>query len=144
MKLGTIIYYLLWPAIWFYAPLRLRVSVVLFNQGEILEVKNWLGPNRWQLPGGGIKIGEKIDSAAKRELQEELGVTVEQFPIRIATTDSAVVFKQYGLLVRTHIAYVRLDSKPTIARNKELTAHRWIKLEDSSVPRAVRSLIEQG
>lgn len=143
MKLGTVIYYLLWPAIWFYAPLRLRVSVVITCGNELLEVKNWLGPSKWQLPGGGLKHGETIESCALRESREELSMELSQSKPR-ALTDVALVVKQYGLLVRTHIVSIDVPNKPDIAINNELTDYRWVTIENSSINEQVKSLLKQG
>jgi len=54
---------------------RTRV-IVMLNDREILMVKNWLGSQRWTLPGGGMKRGETPAAAAARELLEETGLTV--------------------------------------------------------------------
>lgn len=57
---------------------RPNVGIVLFNA----EGKAWLGrrsgqpaPHNWQFPQGGIDAGEDLEAAARRELQEETGVT---------------------------------------------------------------------
>ena len=72
--MGTFLFYLLWPLVWFYAPLTIRVRVVLLYEDEVLVVKNWFGPNSWQLPGGGRKRNEKIIEAGIREIKEELSI----------------------------------------------------------------------
>lgn len=54
---------------------RTRV-IVMLNDREILMVKNWLGSQRWTLPGGGMKRGESPAHAAARELLEETGLVV--------------------------------------------------------------------
>jgi putative (di)nucleoside polyphosphate hydrolase len=58
-------------------PYRPNVGVVLFN----LDGKVWLGrrnatpgPYNWQFPQGGVDAGEDLETAARRELQEETGV----------------------------------------------------------------------
>jgi putative (di)nucleoside polyphosphate hydrolase len=58
-------------------PLRRGVGILLLND----ESKVWIGrrlgigPHRWQMPQGGIDVGESAESAAIRELQEETGVS---------------------------------------------------------------------
>lgn len=57
-------------------PYRKNVGMVVFNaRGEVLvgERTNFRGS--WQFPQGGIDDGEEADSAAARELYEEVGVS---------------------------------------------------------------------
>ena len=57
---------------------RPNVGVVLFNAAGLV----WLGhragqdgDHAWQFPQGGIDKGEDVEAAARRELEEETGVT---------------------------------------------------------------------
>ncbi|MBB3034919.1 NUDIX hydrolase [Alteriqipengyuania lutimaris] len=45
-------------------------------QGRMLFVRHAYGPDVWTLPGGGIDRGEEPEAAARREMREELGVTL--------------------------------------------------------------------
>ncbi len=54
---------------------RVVVAALVKNpSGEILLVKEPLEDNQewWILPGGGVKFGESLEAAVKRELMEEL------------------------------------------------------------------------
>ncbi|MBB5294906.1 NUDIX domain-containing protein [Deinococcus metallilatus] len=46
---------------------------VLSGQGEVLLIRR--GDNGlWDLPGGGVNVGEEVEAAARRELHEETGL----------------------------------------------------------------------
>lgn len=53
------------------------VSVILRDpEGRVLFVRHTYGPPSWSLPGGGIARGEAPDAAARREMAEELALTL--------------------------------------------------------------------
>lgn len=54
-----------------------RARVVVRNEfDEILLVKTWIGHRLWSLPGGGVGRKETPLAAARRELQEEVGLNL--------------------------------------------------------------------
>ncbi|MFN1834515.1 NUDIX domain-containing protein [Balneola sp. MJW-20] len=58
---------------------RLRVCGVLIKEGKMLLVKlrsPVTGKEVWTLPGGGLKFGERISQAIRREVREETGLIV--------------------------------------------------------------------
>ncbi len=57
---------------------RLRGCAVLITNpaGELLLLRHSYGPDVWALPGGGIDAGETPEAAARREVAEELGLTL--------------------------------------------------------------------
>ncbi|MCE7985410.1 MAG: NUDIX domain-containing protein [Caldilinea sp. CFX5] len=60
------------------APLVGVGVVVLNGQGEVLLIKRGKPPRagEWSLPGGLIDLGERLEDAARREVQEECGITI--------------------------------------------------------------------
>ncbi len=51
--------------------------VIVSNlSGGVLLLRHSYGPDVWALPGGGIGKGEAPEAAARREVQEELGMTL--------------------------------------------------------------------
>lgn len=56
------------------------VSVLLRDGGgRVLLVRHAYGPPGWSPPGGGIARGEPPEDAARREMEEELGLRIERF-----------------------------------------------------------------
>ncbi len=55
------------------------VGAVIIDNGKILLVKRAQPPgeNLWSIPGGVVKLGEKLKEALKREVKEETGLEIE-------------------------------------------------------------------
>ena len=54
------------------------VSVIVTNlSGDVLLLRHSYGPKVWSLPGGGMKRGEDPEECARREVQEELGISLD-------------------------------------------------------------------
>lgn len=71
---------------------RPNVGVVLFNAEGLVWYGRRAGMTEghaWQFPQGGIDAGEDLEAAARRELEEETGVTSVQ---RLGRTDGWIVY----------------------------------------------------
>jgi 8-oxo-dGTP diphosphatase len=54
---------------------RIRVSAILRWQGRVLLIRHTKPSGEvWLLPGGGVRIGESLIAALRRELREETGL----------------------------------------------------------------------
>ncbi|MEW6030886.1 MAG: NUDIX domain-containing protein [Chloroflexota bacterium] len=56
-------------------PVTVGVRVMLVRDGQVLLVRHtYVGG--WYLPGGGLKRGETVEDAARREVREETGAVL--------------------------------------------------------------------
>ncbi len=62
----------------FTAP-RAAVGAVVIEKGRILLVKRKYTPQKgkWAVPGGLVKLGETLQEAAQREIEEEAGLIIQ-------------------------------------------------------------------
>ena len=71
--------YLIRKLYWFVARPKSRgVKCVIQFGNELLMIRNTYGHKRWTFPGGGIKKGETLEEAAKREVMEEVGIITDK------------------------------------------------------------------
>ncbi len=59
------------------------VGAVVMMDGRIVLVKRGHEPlkDRWNLPGGGVELGETLEAACIREVREETGLDVRVGPV---------------------------------------------------------------
>ena len=132
--MGKIFFYILWPLVWFYAPLRSRACANIRVGDEFLLVKNGFGPRIWQFPGGGIKSSEHPIDAAIREVAEELHIELDKKSAKQLNQEFVVV-RQKGLLLRNMFVLFDLEQKPVdITISRELVAYEWVKQSQSLPP----------
>ena len=86
-------------------PVDVAVGVLIDREGRFLltsrpEGKAYAG--YWEFPGGKVEPGESIEQALRRELQEEIGVT-----IAAAEPWKVEMFDYPHALVRLHFCRVR-------------------------------------
>lgn len=63
---------------WFLVrPVTLGVRILLIKDTQVLLVKHTY-QDEWYLPGGGVKRGETLEGAIRREAQEECGAQINQ------------------------------------------------------------------
>ncbi len=62
--------------VWFFwRPQKDGVKCVLTTDDRVLLVRHTYGRRSWDLPGGAVKRGEPPIDAARREMEEELGLS---------------------------------------------------------------------
>jgi 8-oxo-dGTP diphosphatase len=86
------------------APL-VGVGAVVVDAGQVLLVQRGRPPGagRWSLPGGLVEVGERLEAAVRREVDEECGLSVDVHDLvgvvdRIVRDDDGQVRYHYVLL----------------------------------------------
>lgn len=97
-------------------------AVVTDSHGRILLVRR-RDNDLWALPGGGMDLGESIEQAAVREVQEETGLHVEvtglvgvySNPNHVVAYDDGEVRQQFSLCFSTRLlgGELAIDSEST-------------------------------
>ncbi len=68
-----------------FRPVRTGVRVMMINDGKVWLVKQTYMPG-WFMPGGGLKRGETLEQAARRESYEETGAELGDIKLMGAYT----------------------------------------------------------
>lgn len=127
---------------------QVGVGAIVIEGDNILLVKraNEPGRNKWSVPGGHLKLGESIYSAALRELKEETGIDGEA--VGIINIDEYVEYDgkiryHYVLidvLVKNHIPLCNAEPGEDAI---EVGVFQLSRALDLDLTRSTRSLIEK-
>jgi 8-oxo-dGTP diphosphatase len=68
---------------------KVGVGVIVIKDGKVLlgKRKGAHGEGSWAFPGGHLEFGESIEDCAKREVMEEVGITIKQIEKFTFTND---------------------------------------------------------
>ncbi len=94
------------------------------EQGRVLLVRHSYGPPVWALPGGGMRKGEDPQTAALRELQEELGCTLAD-PVHLGLQSNEFLGSTNHVQVFTGL----LEGRPT-PDMREVVECRFFALDE--------------
>ncbi len=120
---------------------RANVGVaVVGRDGRVLTFERSDRPGNWQLPQGGLDVGEEPLDGGLRELWEETGITADQvevigeFPEWLAYEWPAVVRDgrhdgRRGQVQRWFAVRPRGDLRIDLSASEEFQDHRWTDLD---------------
>ncbi len=118
------------------------VAAIIRRNGRLLLTQRPGGvhlPRQWEFPGGKVEPGETHEAALKREIAEELGITVEVGPL------SVVSAHQYSeRAVHLHFFECRITAGEPAARSALRLG--WFapeELNSLDVPEANRELVDK-
>ncbi|MEJ2629430.1 MAG: NUDIX domain-containing protein [bacterium] len=106
------------------------VGAVIFNpQGKILIIRSAKWGNKYIIPGGHIKPGEKMEAALQREIREETGLPI--YDIKLISVKENIPSEKYHK--NRHfifIDYVCKANSSAVVLNEEAQEYKWIDLRN--------------
>ena len=109
------------------------VAAAIVEGGRILLVKRASEPGRgrWSLPGGVVRLGERLGEAVVREALEETGLLIEVVrPIDIIET---IIRDERGR-VRFHYVIIDYLARPIsgeLRASSDALEARWVSLDEA-------------
>ncbi len=103
-------------------PLTMGAFVVLARDGQVLLVRTTYH-RTWSLPGGGVRRGETLEQAARREASEEVGATLGELQL-------LGVYSRFREHKSDHVAvFTCTDGDATLRGDHEIEEARWFPLD---------------
>ena len=123
---GLLYKLLLYPLLRLYwrvlRPEVLGVRCLVECEGRVLLIRNPYGPMKWDLPGGGVRRGEEPERAARREVLEEVGVTLSGLQLLGRYTGTEYYDRDTVVCF-----YARADNQTIKPRRAEVYEEGWFE-----------------
>ncbi len=108
---------------------HISTGVAVIKDGKVLVVRRVAHDDtlagEWELPGGGVDVGETIEQGAIRELQEETGLEVHKVIDTFEGFDYTTPKKP-----RVRQINFKVSVKPGDIRLSEHDMYKWITVDD--------------
>jgi len=110
------------------------VGAVIIDEGKLLLVKRGVEPGKgkWSIPGGVVKLGEKVRDAVIREAEEESGLKVEIVIDRpLDTVDNIMMDENKRLRYHYILLQFLIRTKSGTPRSGgDVLDAKWVSLDE--------------
>lgn len=115
----------------FFGPVSAVGAVVTNSQGQVLLLRRANDPGKGMLgmPGGFVDQGETAEVALKREVFEEIGLTVKSFEY-LTSEPNAYIYRGITLPVLDLFYIVEVEDGQIELIDGEITSWIWTELTD--------------
>jgi 8-oxo-dGTP pyrophosphatase MutT (NUDIX family) len=125
---GRMVYWVGWPVSFISLYFSKRTRVLILCGEEVLVVKSWLGSGGWHAPGGGVHKKENPADGARREVQEEVGITIK--PDQLVPLFHKKVTTRRRFRYDCYAFALLLPAKPKLTlQANEIIDSSWLPLE---------------
>ena len=126
-RTGKYLYKIIRPVWRIVARNRPRCRVLLIDGTRVLLVRNWLGSQRWRLPGGGRKSHETPGQAVLRELDEELNLKLSEDQLQFMGSKS---IKDTSAQILAEFFVVDASGLTPKLNPREIIEMQWFELDE--------------
>lgn len=129
-RLIKILNFFLFPIVSLYwrifQPKSTGIKVFIKYKDKVLFIKNSYGHKyrNWTLPGGGVKKGESLEEAAKREVMEEVGIRLDNL-----VNKGSFLYTGEGKKNTIWVFFTEVDRDETKIDNFEVEQVSWEKID---------------
>lgn len=139
-KIGIFLHFFMKPFIYLILNNSTRTRVIICYQDQILLTKTWLSEGKWSLPGGGVRVNERVIEGALREVLEETGIKLSSTNL-IKGPDYLQRYLNFRITQK--LFKVNLDHHTPIKRQKyEISDIKWLKINELNIKNTTKPTIE--
>ncbi len=118
--------------------IRISAAIIRDEAGRFLLVRK-RGSEIFFQPGGKIDAGEQPEIALIREIEEELGILIDERQLRYAAKMSAPAANEEGATVEAELFHLSLKEGQVPAASSEIEEVIWVTAGDQARPVALLS-----